>query len=206
MAYLQTIEFTGKVSTDQTGRFPVTSSRGSKYLMVLYDHDSNAILSEPLTSRNKRKLIRAIHVLRAYLSDRGLTPQYQMLDNECPGGLKTFLRATSIKFQLVLTYLHFTNAAERAIQTYKDHFISGLSSYNPNFLLHIWDRLIPHATLTLNFLRPSRLNPILLAESQLNGVFDFNRTPLAPPVTRVVVHETPDNRRTWAPHAFDGFR
>ena len=27
MAYLQTIKFTGKVSTDQTGRFPVTSDK-----------------------------------------------------------------------------------------------------------------------------------------------------------------------------------
>ena len=52
MAYLQTVEFTEKVSTDQTERFPVTSSRGSKYLMVLYDHDSNAILADPLPSRN----------------------------------------------------------------------------------------------------------------------------------------------------------
>ena len=76
MAYLHTVEFTGKVSTDQTGRFPVTSSRGSKYLMVLYAHDSNAILAEPLTSRNECKLIRATRVLHAYLSDRGLTPQY----------------------------------------------------------------------------------------------------------------------------------
>ena len=38
MAYLQTVKFTGKVSTDQTGHFPVTSSRISKYIMVLYDH------------------------------------------------------------------------------------------------------------------------------------------------------------------------
>ena len=131
MAYLQTIEFTGKVSTDKTGRFPITSLRGNKYLMVLYDHDSNAILAEPLTSRNKRKLIRFTRVLRAYLSDRGLTPQYQILDNECPGGLKTFLRATSVKFQLVPPYLHLTNAAERAIQTYKDHLIARMSSCDP---------------------------------------------------------------------------
>ena len=81
MAYLQTIEFTGKFSTDQTGRLPVTSSRGIKYLMVLYNHDSNSILAKPLTSRNERKLIRVTRVLHAYLSDCGLTPQYQMLDN-----------------------------------------------------------------------------------------------------------------------------
>ena len=82
MAYLQTTEFTGKVSTDQTGRFPVTSSYRSEYLMVLYNHDSNVILAKPLTSRNKRELIQATHVLHACLSDHGLTLQYQMLDNE----------------------------------------------------------------------------------------------------------------------------
>jgi hypothetical protein len=39
-----------KPITDQTGRFPITSSRGSKYIMVVYDYDSNAILTKPLTS------------------------------------------------------------------------------------------------------------------------------------------------------------
>ena len=127
-----------------------------------------------------------------------------MLDNECPGGLKTFLREASVKLQLVPSYLYCANAAEQAIQTYKDHLISGLSSCDPNFSLHIWYRLITHATLTLNLLRPSRLNPRLSAEAQLNGDFDFNCTPLALPGTRVIVHETPKNRRTWSPHGVDG--
>ena len=127
MVYLQTVDFTGKVSTDQIGSFPVTSSRGSKYLMVLYDHDSNVILSDPLTSCNEQELIRATRVLHAYLYNRGLNPHYQMLDNECPGGLKKYLRDSSVKFQLVPPYLHCTNATERAIQTYKDHLIASLS-------------------------------------------------------------------------------
>ena len=54
---------------------------GGKYLMVLYNRDSNAILVKPLNSRNKHKLIRANRILHAYLSDRGLTPQYQMLNS-----------------------------------------------------------------------------------------------------------------------------
>ena len=74
MAYLYTVKFTGKVSTNQTERFPVTSSCGSKYIMVLYDHGSNAILAEPLTSRSERELIQATRVLHSYLSNRILTP------------------------------------------------------------------------------------------------------------------------------------
>jgi hypothetical protein len=39
---------TGKIYTDQTGRSLVTPSRGNKYLFVLYDYDSNAILAKPI--------------------------------------------------------------------------------------------------------------------------------------------------------------
>ena len=204
MAYLQIVQFTRKLSTDQTGRFPVTSSCGSKYLMVLYDHNSNAILAEPLTSHRKRKLIRATCVLHSYLSARGLTPQYQMLDNECHNGLKQFLWDSSVYLQLVIPHLHRTNAAEHAIQTYKDHLVSGLSSCNPNFPLHLWDRLIPHSSLTLNLLRTSRLNPQLSVEAQLNGAFNYNHTPLAPPCTPVILNEAPSDCLTWAPYGDDG--
>ena len=75
MAYLQTVKFTGKLGTDQTGRFPVTSSHSIKYLIVLYENDSNAILAETLTSCSERKLIRSTRVLHSYLSARIPHPQ-----------------------------------------------------------------------------------------------------------------------------------
>jgi hypothetical protein len=34
---------------------------------------------------------------------------------------------------------------------------------------------------------------------------DFNRAPLAPPGTRIIAHETPGRRRTWAPHGQYGW-
>ena len=37
--------------SDQTGRFPVTRSRGFKQIMIMHDKDSNSILTEPLKSR-----------------------------------------------------------------------------------------------------------------------------------------------------------
>jgi hypothetical protein len=43
------------------------------------------------------------------------------------------------------------------------------------------------------------------AYAQLNGNFDFNRTPLVPPGTRVVAHEKPDQRASWDPHGLDGY-
>jgi hypothetical protein len=51
----------------------------------------------------------------------------------------------------------------------------------------------------------SRINPKLLAWAQMNGAFDFDRTPLAPPGVRAIVHEKPDKRSSWSPHGLDGW-
>ena len=110
-----------------------------------------------------------------------------------------------VDFQLVDPHAHRRNAAERAIRTFKNHVIAGLCSTDRNFPLHLWDRLLPQALLSLNLLRSSRINPKLSAWAQVHGAFDFNRTPLAPPGTRVLIHEPSTIRETWAPHAVEGW-
>jgi hypothetical protein len=35
---------TKKIYTDLTGRFPTTSLSGNKYILILYDYDSNIVL------------------------------------------------------------------------------------------------------------------------------------------------------------------
>ncbi len=157
--------------------------------MVLYDYDSNAILAEPMKSRNDKEMVRAYSSMLKHLELRGLKPQLQKLDNEAPPGLKEYMFQHHVNYQLVPPHVHRRNAAERAISTFKDHFIAGLASTDKLFPIHLWDRLIPQSILTLNLMRQSRLNPRLSAEAQLNGAFDFNKTPLAPPGTRVIVHE-----------------
>ena len=44
-------EFTGKVTSYQTGAFPIIYRKRNKYVMVLHDNDTNVILAEPLKSR-----------------------------------------------------------------------------------------------------------------------------------------------------------
>jgi hypothetical protein len=51
----------------------------------------------------------------------------------------------------------------------------------------------------------SRIYPKLLASAHIYGQYDFNRAPMAPPGTRIIAHETPNRRRTWAPHGQDGW-
>ena len=70
--------------------------------------------------------------------------------------------------------------AERGIQTLKNHFISVLYRCDPTFLKNQWDRVLLVAVITLNMLRPSRINPAKSAYNEIWGNFDFNKTPLAP--------------------------
>ena len=203
--FVATFEPTGQIYTDQTGKFVAPSSNGNNYLLVLYDYDSNCILAEPMKTRTAKSILTAFQTVHAKLCKAGLRPKLQRLDNECSAILKEFLSAEDIDFQLVPPHVHRRNAAERAIRTFKNHFIAGLCSVDKNFPLHLWDRLLPQALITLNLLRSSRLHPQLSAWAQFNGLFDFNKTPLAPPGIRVLVHEKPAQRTTWSPHALDGW-
>lgn len=51
--------------------------------------------------------------------------------------------------------------------------------------------------LTLNLLRTSRINPKLSAYAQLFGQYDYNRSPIAPPGTKIVAHVKPSVCGTW---------
>ena len=152
--------------------------------MVAYDYDSNKIHAKPLENCSGPELPKGYTTIQKLLYGRVLAPKMHYLDNECPKVLQQFMIEKDERFQLVPPHLHRRNTVERAIQTFKNHFISGLASVNKNFPVHLWCRLIPYCLLTLNLLHPSRINPKLSAYYHLHGAFDFNHTPLAPPGTK----------------------
>jgi hypothetical protein len=158
---------------------------------------------EPMKNIIDDEMIRAYTSLHKQLINAALKPELQVMDNECSKASRQYLTDEHIYLQLVPPHLHRKNAAERAIQTFKNHFVAGLCSVDKQFPMHLWSELLPQATLTLNLLLTSRINPTISAATQLFGKFDFNRTPLAPPGTRAVSHVKPKSRRTWAPHGED---
>jgi hypothetical protein len=202
--YAATID-AGQICTDQTGRFPVVSSKGKKYIMLLYYYDSNAILAQSIKDRTAPELLKAFQVMEHELVARGLKPKLMKLDNEASKLLKTYLHQQNITFQVVPPYSHRRNSAERAIISFKYYLIAGLCSTDKSFPMHLWDRLLPQAVITLNMLRTSRINPKLSAATHIYGQYDSNRAPISPPGTRIIAHETPNRRRTWAPHGQDGW-
>ena len=101
--------------------------------------------------------------------------------------------------------MHWINDAERAMRTFKNHFIADLCTADPLVPFYLWYRILPQVTMTLNMLRQSRLNPGLSAHEQLYFIHNFERTPLAPLGCKVQIHEKPHKRLTYAPHSVDGW-
>jgi hypothetical protein len=138
----------GQVYSDQTGRFVIPSSSGNNYIMVLYDYDSNSIFAQPSKNRTAACILDAYKILHKHLTQAGLKPRLQRLDNECSKIMKQFMHDQDVDFQLVPPGMHRRNAAERAIRTFQNHFIAGLCSVDNDFPLHLWDKLIPQAEST----------------------------------------------------------
>jgi hypothetical protein len=143
------------------------------------------------------------HPSRAH--SQGFKPKIQTLDNEASAALKNYFTAQNIAYQLVPPHWHRRNATERAIRTLKEHFVTGLSSVDPSFPMHLWDRLLPKSEITLNLLRTSRLHPQISAAAHYHGLVDYNKTAFAPPGCKIIAHEKPGKRRTWAPHGRHGY-
>ena len=139
------------------------------------------------------------------LTRHGHVVKLFIMDNECSADLKRAILKVNNDFQLVPPHQHRRNAAEKAIRTAKNHLLAGLATCDPDFPIAEWDRILPQSEITLNHLRNSRINPKLSSWAYLNGVFDFNKTPMAPPGAKIVMHSKPDQRSSWAYHGLEGY-
>ena len=73
--YIKVYEAKETLYTDQTGRFPVASRSGNRYIMVMVEVDSNAILVEPMKSRRDSKMQRAYLALLQRVKATGVVPK-----------------------------------------------------------------------------------------------------------------------------------
>ena len=110
-ALLFPFNVTSKAYGDITGRFPYLLSRGNQYIIIIYNHDSNAILSEPLKNRKGPEIKRDWLKLNLILAKGGNKPKIYVMDNEASTDLKTSLHKNNIWYQLVPPHIHRRNSA-----------------------------------------------------------------------------------------------
>ncbi len=107
--------------------------------------------------------------------------------------------------QLVPPDNHQRNLAERAIQTFKNHFKAILAGVDDSFPMRLWDKLLPQTILTLNLLCQSNVAPTVSAWQYVHGPFDYNKMPLASMGCVVPIHENSEQQGTWAANTIDGW-
>ena len=150
----------------------------------MYDWTTNAILATPIKDAKAETIVECFRTNIEYLAKRGFKPVYNVIDNVATKAIKTYMENENMKVQFVEPHNHRVNAAERAIQTFKNHTIAGLCVCDRDFPSVVWDKLIRQSQDSLNMLRTSRVHPQLSAFHVLEGQHDFNRVPFGPPGTR----------------------
>ena len=93
-----------------------------------------------------------------------------------------------------MRYTNFQNSLENC-----------LSTVHPDFLIAECDKLLPQPFITQNLLCSANANPKLSAYSYLFGSYDFNKTPMDPPGTKVVIHQKPSQHASWDLNGKSGF-
>ena len=102
--------------------------------MIAYHCDSNTILQAPFLNRKDKQIIRAHNSIMQEFSDRGYHVDIQILDTEVSAEYnKTIHNDWGATYQLVPTNVHRRNIAERAIRTFKAHFLAILARVDPDF-------------------------------------------------------------------------
>ena len=115
----------GNIYTDQTGRFPITYRKGTKYVFVLYSYEFNTITPEPLKDRTRKEILCVYKniMMKNPIVDSN---QQHIGCNKESKALKTFDRKQPVAFQFVPPHIHSRNTAERSTCMWKNQVVAGL--------------------------------------------------------------------------------
>eukprot|EP00957_Ditylum_brightwellii_P208657 15358398-Ditylum_brightwellii.AAC.1 len=127
------------------------------------------------------------------MTKRGYKLKLHKLDNKSSRDLQQRIQAQQTKLQFTPPKMYCTNAAEKTMQTWKNHFLSGLSSLPSDFPITYWCRLVPQANLTLNIMHPCCINANISTHTAMMGCYNFKANPMAPPGTKAYIHTKTNN-------------
>eukprot|EP00804_Cyclotella_cryptica_P017050 CCRYP_003285-RA/>CCRYP_003285-RA protein AED:0.19 eAED:0.21 QI:0/0/0/1/1/1/2/0/900 len=192
--------------TDATGTLPAVMLEGNQYYFVAYAYNPNYIYATPLLNLRDESIMTAFDNIFQDLKAKGYKLTFNITDNQATTPIKAYWANEDCKWQFVEPNNHRVNAAERTIQTFKNHFVSGLCSTDSNWPLQLWDTMTEKAIITLNLLCTSRIDPSKSAYHQLHGHrYNWNAYPLAPPGTKAIIYESPTTRTSWGTRGLDAW-
>jgi hypothetical protein len=103
--------------------------------MILVEVDGNYINTEPMKNRSAGSMVKAYLALWDHLTATGIIrPTTHILDNEASAELNAEIKK-NCTVQLVPPDNQRRNLAEKAIQTFKNHFKAIIAGVDDNFLM-----------------------------------------------------------------------
>jgi hypothetical protein len=181
------------IHSNQTGAFPYTLQQGNRYVMIVIHLDTNYIFCKPMKNRLEDEMIETYQKIINRIKAAGLGLTTHQLNNEASKAYKQCICQNGMMHELVPPDNHNSNLTERAIQTFKHHFISILSSVDDKFptikyhfisilsgvdnklLLSLWCVLLKQMELTVNLLRQSNIAPKISAFTHVYGQHDYKK-------------------------------
>ena len=70
------------IGVDFMGRYPMVSRDGNKYILIMYDYDTNYIRGAPVASRKAEIYLKAFKTMFDELAAKEFKPELVRLDNE----------------------------------------------------------------------------------------------------------------------------
>jgi hypothetical protein len=135
---------TGTMYTNITVAFPVSSFKSMQYVFVAYIYNLNAIIVRAMPSCTNVSMVQAFTEVISILKSGGYHPAWNVMDNECSAAVENYIRSKVVNIQIIPSHNHKANAPERAIATFKEHFIATPATVDMLCPLQLWDELLPH--------------------------------------------------------------
>jgi hypothetical protein len=167
----------GTLYNNLTGAFLFISLGGKVYFLIVYHYESNAILALPISGFSNNAIFAVYKQQYELLKSKGFVIKLNKMDNQASNVIKLYLTPQQCDLMLVKPNNHRVNAAKRAIQTFKDHFVSMLATTDSKFPLQLWDCLTPHIETLLNMLQPLPIDPTKSAYEALHNPYNWNPVP-----------------------------
>jgi hypothetical protein len=135
----------------------------------MYHYETNAILATPILGLNSASILEAYKHNFKYLEEKGYKPMLNIIGNQATKVIKAYLTPQQVSLQLVKPHNYCVNAAEWAIQTFKNWFIGAVGTTDANFPIQLWDKLTPQVQDSINLLHCSSIHPDCSAYVTLEG-------------------------------------
>jgi hypothetical protein len=136
---------TDTLYNDLTGIFLFILFKGNVCFLLVYHYESKTILALPILGFSNDVIFTAYKQQYKLLESKGFVIKVNVMKNQTSNVIRQYLTLKQCDLMLVEPSNHRVNAAKRAIQMFKDHFVSALATTDSKFPLQLWDCLAQHA-------------------------------------------------------------